>query len=258
MKERSNLPSPALIVAVVALVVATTGAAVALPGKNSVKSDDIAKNAVKKKHIKKGNVVTKTIKRGAVKASTIGAGAVSRGKLAANSVDGSKVADGALGNADIGDYALLGDSPVRVAATEGASFDAARAAAPETPLFEAGSVELYAKCLRDTTAGAIRGEIYARTSANGAMMEGDDDLPGFEGTAFLDTATAEADRQLDTDETTVANTATYNENEGLLTSAEGRAFHVLSNIGVKQGSPAGGNGPFGAGNTCLFGGSVFG
>jgi hypothetical protein len=48
---RTRLPSPALVVSVVALVVATSGAALALPGKNSVKSNDIAPGAVKGKDI---------------------------------------------------------------------------------------------------------------------------------------------------------------------------------------------------------------
>ena len=40
-------PSPALVVAMVALVAAVSGTALALPGKNSVKSNDIADGAVK-------------------------------------------------------------------------------------------------------------------------------------------------------------------------------------------------------------------
>lgn len=44
---RRRLPSPAMIVAIVALVVGLTGSAVALQGKNSVKSNDIAPGNVK-------------------------------------------------------------------------------------------------------------------------------------------------------------------------------------------------------------------
>jgi hypothetical protein len=44
---RRKLPSPAMLVAIVALVVGLTGSAVALQGKNSVKSNDIAPGAVK-------------------------------------------------------------------------------------------------------------------------------------------------------------------------------------------------------------------
>ena len=44
-------PSPALIVAMVALIAAVSGTALALPGKNSVKSNDIATGAVKGRDI---------------------------------------------------------------------------------------------------------------------------------------------------------------------------------------------------------------
>ena len=50
-KSSRRLPSPALLVAVIALVAALSGSAIALKGKNKVKSDDIAPHAVKGKDI---------------------------------------------------------------------------------------------------------------------------------------------------------------------------------------------------------------
>lgn len=55
-RTRSRLPSPATIVAVIALVLAMSGAALALPGKNTVKSNDIARGGVKGKDIANGAV----------------------------------------------------------------------------------------------------------------------------------------------------------------------------------------------------------
>ena len=72
------------------------------------------------------------------------------------------------------------------------------------------------------------------------------------------TGTTEPNRKLHVEDTFTANSATYDEAEGLITSAAGRALSVLTSVGVKQGAPAGGNGPFGAGEVCLFGGAVFG
>ena len=46
------LPSPATMIAVVALVAALAGTAVALPGKKSVKANDLAKDAVTSRAIK--------------------------------------------------------------------------------------------------------------------------------------------------------------------------------------------------------------
>jgi hypothetical protein len=47
MSVSRRLPSPAMVVAIIALIAGLAGSAVALKGKNSVKSDDIAKGAVK-------------------------------------------------------------------------------------------------------------------------------------------------------------------------------------------------------------------
>ncbi len=57
-----------MIVAIVALVAALTGSAVALQGKNSVKSNDIAPGAVKGKDIAKKAVKSKALADGAVTA----------------------------------------------------------------------------------------------------------------------------------------------------------------------------------------------
>ncbi len=53
MRTKWRLPSPAMLVAICALVVGLTGSAVALQGKNSVKSNDIAPSAVKASDIHK-------------------------------------------------------------------------------------------------------------------------------------------------------------------------------------------------------------
>jgi hypothetical protein len=54
--QSKNLPSPALLVAVIALVAALAGSALALPGNNSVKSNDIKRDAVKGTDIAAGAV----------------------------------------------------------------------------------------------------------------------------------------------------------------------------------------------------------
>src|SRR4051794_6412022 len=55
-RKRLRRPSPALVVAVIALVAALGGVATALPGRNSVRSDDIARHAVRNADIAKGAV----------------------------------------------------------------------------------------------------------------------------------------------------------------------------------------------------------
>ena len=79
MKRR---PSPAMVVAFVALGVAMAGTASALPGKNRVRKDDIGraavrtqhiyKNAVRSKHIRARNVTRSKISRRAINSELVG------------------------------------------------------------------------------------------------------------------------------------------------------------------------------------------
>ena len=117
---------------------------------------------------------------------------------------------------------------------------------------------MYAKCLHDTTGTRVQGEIYGRTTVDGALLAGTDRLPSNDAD-LLTTATLEADRQIDTEDTGTVNEADINENEGVLVAADGTAaYKLLTSIAVKFGSLPGGNGAFGAGNVCLFDGQVVG
>lgn len=68
MKRKLRMPSPALVVAIVALVAALTGSAVALQGKNSVKSNDIAPHAVKGKDIASEAIKSRQVRDGKITA----------------------------------------------------------------------------------------------------------------------------------------------------------------------------------------------
>ena len=195
----------------------------------------------------KGSVVTKSIKRAAV----------TKPKLAAGAVTGDKVADDTLNDTKMSDYEIVGGSFIRVTATEAATLDGAQTAAPETVLYSKGQATVYAKCFRDSAAGEIRGEIYARTTADGAVMAGTDDLPNADAN-LLNTGTIEEDRELDTENVTVANTADIDESEGMLGTPDGTTVQLLTTAGTKQGTLPTGNGLFGDGNVCLFHAAVMG
>jgi hypothetical protein len=87
LRPRLQRPSPAMVVAFIALCVALAGTATALPGRNVVKKDDIAKNAVRSKHIRKGNV----------RRSDIGMDAITSSRVGADSLTGSDILESSLG-----------------------------------------------------------------------------------------------------------------------------------------------------------------
>lgn len=86
---RKSIPSPALIVALIALFVALGGTAAALRGSNTVFSNDIVKGAVKN-----GDLANLS---------------VTNPKLDAGAITGIKVADGSLGGADVASNSLRGE-----------------------------------------------------------------------------------------------------------------------------------------------------
>ena len=252
-------PSPALIVACAALVMAMTGAAVALPGKGKVKANDIAKGAVKSKAIAKGAVKSKQVKGKSLKGNRLKDATIKDKQIADATITGAKVAENGLDSSNIGDYKVSG--MIRVAATDGADADAARTAAPETPIFEKGDLDLYAKCYRDTGAGEIFGGIFIRTKTAGAIVDGPSTVLEGGPTAadFLNPDTLEEDREVAGESTTGSVSFTNGDNDVFRAFApDDTALTGAVAVAVKQGDLAAGNGVYGAGNVCLFDAQVSG
>ena len=284
MKLISNLRlSPALVVAMTALVVAMSGAALALPGKNSVTKNDIKPGAVTTKkiakgavgstqikgksikgnRIKDGGIKDKQIAEKTIKAKQIADATITETQIADATITGAKVADESLSSKNISDYAVVSGSAgnfVKLTATEAATAAAARIAAPETELFTKGQVRLTAKCFRDTTANATTAEIYLKSTANGAIFSsGVDSKPGGNAaTDFLNTDTAEtASQALVVVATAGAPAALL---EGSFNAVGADATHLIGQLtaAAKNGELTAGNGVYGAGNVCLFGGEIAG
>jgi hypothetical protein len=251
-------PSPALLVATTALVVTMSGAAMALPGKGTVSTNDIKKGAITKKLIAKGAVGSAQIIGKSIKGNRLKDKAVGRKQIDDGAIGSAQVAVDGLNSTNIADYKAIG--PVRVGATGAADEASARTAAPATLLFKKGGLTIAAKCFRDTTADVAFGEIYVQTNANGAIFNGTADFKvgGPAATDFLNTDTLETDRQLEVQQA-AALTAAYNEGEFTAASADGQTQLVgQTSVGVKNGDLAGGNGAYGSGNVCLFGLQVSG
>ena len=258
MDSKARRPSASLVISFIALAIAISGTAVALPGKNTVKTDDIKKLAITTKKLADGAVTTAKLQDLAVTSAKLAANSVDGGKVVPGSLTGEDIADNSIGDSKLSEVEIIGGSFIRATATDGADEAAARAAAPEIALFEKGQLELYAKCFRNAAADETRVEVYGRTSANGAILDGQDNLPGGPAAAdFLNTATPELERQLDTEDIAGAD-ASYNENEFTVASPDGTALNGQLGLGVKNGNLAGGNGVYGDGNVCLIQGTVLG
>jgi hypothetical protein len=262
-------PSPALFVSMIALVMAMSGAAIA--AKATVTSKDIKKAAVTTQKLANGAVTKKKVAKGAIgsqqiigksiKGNRIKDGGIKDKQIADATITGAKVAAEGLSSTNISDYAVIAaenGGPVRVTATDAANPAAGRAAAPATELFKKGDITLTAKCFRDTTADVVYAEIYSSTATNGAIQSAQDDLEGGNAaTDFLNTDTPEEDRQVDSTTASAAD-AQFDEGEFAISGANGPSLSGQTSVGAKNGNLAGGNGVYGDGNVCLFGGSVSG
>lgn len=117
------------LVGYIALFVALSGTALALPGKNSVKSNDLARGAVNgraitdgavgKSKIRPASVTSAAIDDGSVVSADLGDGAVTgtkitdeavgRAKIEQGSINGGKLANGSVNSAKVNDGSLLAE-----------------------------------------------------------------------------------------------------------------------------------------------------
>lgn len=87
--------SPALIVSMLALFAALSGAAVALPGQSTVNSGDIKDNTIKSQDLKDGLAVANVdVVPESIQSTALAPDSVGSSELAPNSVNASELADG--------------------------------------------------------------------------------------------------------------------------------------------------------------------
>lgn len=108
-KSRRRLPSPALVVAMIALMVALGGSALAVnAAKNSVTSKSIKNSAVKTKKLANGSVKETKLADGAVTTAKVADAAITTGKLANAAVTTDKLADASVTTAKLADDSVNG------------------------------------------------------------------------------------------------------------------------------------------------------
>jgi hypothetical protein len=101
---RDHRPSPALVVASIALLVALGGTSVAAV-------NQLAANSVGTSQLKSNAVTTPKIKNSAVNASKIASNAVTTAKIASNAVTNAKIANGTIQPADLSSAAKTSGPP---------------------------------------------------------------------------------------------------------------------------------------------------
>lgn len=246
--KKIRFPSPAMIVSMVALFVALGGAgyaAVTLP-----------RASVGSAQLRADSVTETKIADAAVRSFMIRTNAISSTKVRNNSLTGVDIVESSLGSVPNVD-GMKKIALVRATPTAGADDAAARAAAPEIPLSTNGPLTIYGKCLKDNALNIVRAEIFVRTTSDGSILA--PTLDGGTGATFLNAGTAELDRRADT-ETAAVNTASAAGNAVVAIAPDGTAVRTLTYSGAKNGTLAGpaGQGLYGNGDGCFFGGFVFG
>lgn len=229
------------VIACLALFIALGGvswAAVKLP-----------KNSVSTKQLKKNSVTTSKIKRSAVTGA----------KIKNNTISGADINESSVGkvpsatSADSLSYAVPLTIKRAAVAGSGGSEAAAQAAATEIPLISHGQISIYGKCFVDTSTDDVYVKVFARTSADGALLETDNDnLYG--DPDYLNTGTLEDDRNALSTEaannSADADGDTHSEIEAL--GPDGNGLFAYVHAFVKNGPNTNGNGAFGVEDGCIF------
>jgi hypothetical protein len=174
-RRSRRLPTPAMAVAVAALVVALAGTAIAVTKapKNSVVSKSIKNGQVKESDLGSSAVTSAKLAEGAVNSGKLAEGAVSSGKLAEGAVSSGKIAEGSVTSGKIAETtiglgkldgavsaAFAGAGPVTYVEDTGGATDGGQAApTAECPAGTRAVAGGYA-----TTAAGSSTDIFANAS----------------------------------------------------------------------------------------------
>jgi hypothetical protein len=239
------------VVAALALVVALSFAVPALAGRSSPIT--IAKKALRlsKKADKRSRNALRRASGASKTASTAATNAaLALSKLAAAQPEAVHAtnADHAAAAGALDGFTVLPLTKIHAAA--GADQTDARAAAPEIVLAQKGALRIYAKCFSYTaTNPTVYAEVYAETSQDGAVFSSSTD--------FLSTTTPEDQRILLSGHITSASGAIqHGDGELFVFGPEGSALQGHVYEATKVGAPPAGDGAFGAGDGCMFGGRI--
>jgi hypothetical protein len=175
MSRIPRRPSPAMVVAFISLCVALAGTATALPGRNQVKKDDIARSAVRARHIRSNNVENRHLKQRSVTRSKIGRNSVNSDLVATDALTGTDVLEASFGkvpDADKldGNDATAFESTDTVRSLSSGQVRMSVTDADRTVL-TVGPFSLVARCRLDV--GTIRAELLVTSAESHSAVDTD-------------------------------------------------------------------------------------
>jgi hypothetical protein len=175
-----------MVVALIALSVALAGTASALPGRNRVKRDDIARNAVRSSDIARNAVRNRHIRKGNVTRSKIARRSIYSALVGNDALLGRNILESSLSKVPDSDKLDGRDSSEFATATRIARFTLIGNGTRE--IFKAGPFTLTARCT--ISPGGDTAEVLITTAQANAAFAGEDTDPD------LDPGDLEAGRQL--------------------------------------------------------------
>jgi hypothetical protein len=230
-------PSPAMVVAFVALCVALAGTASALPGRNRVKRDDIARNAVRSSDIARNSIRNRHIKARQVTRSKIARRSINSPLVGNDALLGSNILESSLSKVPDADKLDGKDSSELVFGKKVDRFTLTNGQARE--LFKVGPLTLTARCT--ISGGGDTAEVLIATTQDNSAFDAQD----FD--ADLDTGDAEADRQFVV-ATGATGTPQFDSITGFALAPEGS---VINGASVYAGVNV-----LGLTSQCVFGGQI--
>jgi hypothetical protein len=118
---------------------------------------------------------------------------------------------------------------------------------------------VYGKCFE--AGGSVYGEVFIATSVPGAIFDSrdaDNKAGGDASTDFLNPDTPETDRQILDDSATSTEYSPEDSEDWHAMAPDGTSLEGMVSVAIKEGALTAGNGVYGAGNVCLFGGFATG
>jgi hypothetical protein len=230
----------------------------------SIDSRELKNNTVRSKDIRNNQVTGRDIRRGGVFGSDVHNSSVTGTDVKNDSLTGKDVLESSLGTVPSASAANRANSAgavdsVVTLALQHATAATSLASAPQVALGSKGPFSFYGKCYK--SGANIQADIYVSLASGVAIFSTEDQGDSTPATGYLQPSTSEANRLLEQTSSGAGANSFDAENDDADFRATDGTTAITGVVGLaaaKQGTPSAGDGPFGPGDGCLFGGTVFG